>query len=296
MEPLAFMMLVGLAAAPIRTADAPAAALSRYPAGSVPDSPAVHAAIDAVATREDGTHLALLHSLVRHEHGAVRAHAIAAVERVSTRALSTLRASSAAAAPDDATVQVRAAALRRLGLDASTGELSVVAYASAVTADLRFGPDPLGSLSPDAATTMVEQAETLELQGRAIEALPWLIDVVFSGHARARHGLLARGIDVDRLTLGLSSPLAEEGGLPVVHVPPPVQTADPAALRVLLHRAGNGPPVRQLAAIDNLGLLLEVGTLDDPWQARAREALARATTDQRAIVRLTAQDALSAAR
>ena len=71
-------LTVGMASAQA-TPDA-AQLLSRYPAGTVPDAPAVHAALDAVATGGDRGALALLQSLRRHESGSVRSHAEEAEE------------------------------------------------------------------------------------------------------------------------------------------------------------------------------------------------------------------------
>ena len=279
------------AASPPGGAPDAATLLSRFPAGAVPDSPPVHAAIDALAARDDGDALALLASLRRLESGAVRDHALEAEDLVAGRALAVLRAEAAHKAPSERDVRTWMQAHQPAGVP--TTELRVVGYAALVTRGIDWSDRAIGALPPDATSELVARAEALELDGRDGAALPLLVDAAVSGDARATHALMARGVDMDRLVLGLSSEHAAASGLPSLHLAPVVQTDDPRAVRVLLSRAESGGALPRLAAIENLGVLLRDGHLDATLQARARDTLARATVDGRPAIRRTAQSALA---
>lgn len=291
----AIFVAIGLSAVTAQAEPALDAAqlLSRYPAGAVPDATPVHAAIDQLASRDDGESLALLASLSRHESGAVRQHAIDASELVAARALSLMRAEAADAVPGERDVRTRMQELAKGAPSVPASELRVVAYVSLVTDEVTWTHTSIGGLTPEESSAAVDRAEALELQDRPGAALPLLVDAAMSGDARAQHGLMARGIDTDRLALGLSSEFAATRGLPPLHVAPVVQTSDPAAVILLLSRAEHGEAIPRLAAIENLGVLLRGGNLDDAWQQRARDTLVRASADLRPVVRVTAESALS---
>jgi len=267
--------------------------LSRFPAGAVPDAPPVHAAIDLLAAHDDGESLALLSSLRRHEAGAVADHARDAEAVVAARALSSMRTTAAHSAPTDRDVRTWVGAHQHDAAGIPASELRVVAYAALVTHNAHWSTDAIGSLTPDESARVVAEAEQLELDDRPGAALPLLVDAAMSGDARATHALMARGVDVDRLALGLSSEFATTRGLPRLHQAPVVQTSDPAAVTVLLTRAESGGALPRLAAIENLGVLLRTGNLDAAWQKRARDTLVRASTDLRPVVRRTAENALA---
>lgn len=291
----AVIAAIGLATATASAADAPSAAqlLSRYPAGAIPDTPSVHSAIDSLAARDDGEALSLLDSLRRHEAGRVSEHAAEAAGLVSSRALAQLRSHAAVQAPTERQIRARVASYPPRASTVPTSELRVVAYADLVTRNVQWPDQTLGGLTPHESAAMVDRAEALELDDRSAAALPLLVDAAMSGDARATHGLMARGIDPDRLALGLSSPFATTRDLPALHLAPVVQTSDPAAVTVLLSRAEHGTSIPRLAAIENLGVLLRAGSLDATWQERARDTLVRASTDLRPVVRRTAENALA---
>jgi len=267
--------------------------LCRYPSGALPNAAQVHRAIDQLAASDQGESLPLLQSLVRHESGAVQAHARDAVEIISGRALSDVRLAASAHAPSEDEVDLRIAqyVLDRPGIP--TSELGVVAYAELVTAQAIWTTDALGSLTPEKSVSTVDRAEQMELEDHLETAIPLLVDAAMSGDARATHGLMARGIDVDRLALGLSSEFARSRGLPDLHVAPVVQSSDPASVTVLLSRAEHGRSLPRLAAIENLGVLLRAGNLEPVWQRRAHDTLVRASTDIAPVVRRTAESALA---
>jgi hypothetical protein len=267
--------------------------LSRFPAGAVPDTAPVHQAISELAARDDGESLSLLQSLGRHESGAVRDHATEAEALVANRLLHELRVGAAAHAPSERDLRAWVGTEATQQPEVPASELRVVGYAALVTHGTHWDQESIGSLTPDESTVTVARAEALELEGRTSEALPLLVDAAMSGDARATHALIARGVDVDRLALGLSSEFAAPSGLPRLHLAPVLETTDPTAVKVLLSRAESGGSLPRLAAIENLGVLLRMGHLDDALQKRARATLDRARTDLRPVVRTTAESALA---
>jgi hypothetical protein len=267
--------------------------LSRFPAGAVPDAPVVHAALDALSARGDSEALTLLQSLKRHEQGPVQAHADDAEAIVAQRVLHDIRAADAGVVPDAQQIDRWVSSQRRSPGAAPVGELRVVAYVAVLTQRTVWHSASLGSLTPQESGSMVRRAERLELQGRFHEALPLLIDASMSGSPGATRALADRGVDMNRLSLGLSSEYASARGLPPLHQLPVVQATDPEAVTVLLARVEGGGALPQLAAIESLGVLLRQGRLDATLQKRAQVALNRARSDLRPNVRRTAESALS---
>jgi hypothetical protein len=136
-------------------------------------------------------------------------------------------------------------------------------------------------------------AEALELTGRVESAIPLYVDAALSGDARAVHALMARGVNIHRLALGLSSEHGAKAGLPRLDTAPVVRSADPSTISVLIGRAESTASLPRLAALENLGVLLRAGELDAEQVKRVRRALMVAARDTRPAIRHTAQSALA---
>ena len=190
--------------------------LSRFPAGRIPDTPAVHRALDALARTDDRDDLALLQSLRRHEHGAVQRHAEQAEADAATRVLHGLRLRDTPSTPDEAALERWVASERRAHLDTPESALRVVAYAAVLTENTIWHEPSIGGLAPVASAEMVRRAEAIELDGHFDAALPLFIDAFMSGNARATRALRDRGVDTDRLSRALASDYAQELGIPHV--------------------------------------------------------------------------------
>jgi len=271
----------------------PAALLSRYPAGAVPDTDDVHTAIDALASNDHGDALGVLRSLRTHEAGAVKAHAEEAEALVASRALADMRGDAARQAPSERDLRSWLGRHPELGADVAPTEKRVIAYAALATKGAAWSGDSVGALTPEQSATAVEKAEALELAGRMGSALPLYVDAALSGEARAVHALMARGVDMERLALGLSSQHGAQAGLPRLESVPVVHSADPSTVSVLIGRAEGEASLPRLAALENLGLLLRAGDLDADQVRRARRALMLAARDTRPAIRHTAQSALA---
>ncbi len=271
----------------------PAAWLSRFPAGGVPDTEDVHAAIDALGATGDEGSMGLLQSLRAYEATEVRDHAADAHARVARRTLRDLRSMAARQAPTERDLRAWILGHPTLGSEVASSEKRVVAYAAMVTREADWTTDSVGALTPEQSSQAVDQGEGLELSGRIGSALPLYVDAALSGDARAVHALMARGVDMQRLALGLSSAHGEQVGLPQLNSAPVVQVADPATVSVLITRAQSDSSLPRLAALENLGLLLRSGELNADQVRRARRALMVAARDTRPAVRRTAQSALA---
>lgn len=200
--------------------EAPEAAqiLSRFPVGRIPDTPAVHQALDVLAHTDNRDALSLLQSLQRHEHGAVQQHAEQAEADVATRVLHGLRTADAPRTPDEAALERWVASERQIHDTTPESALRVVAYAAVLTENTVWHKPSIGGLAPVASAEMVRRAEAIELDGHFDAALPLFIDAFMSGNARATRALSDRGVDTDRLSRALASEYAPEMGIP--HVSP----------------------------------------------------------------------------
>ncbi|MBO83952.1 MAG: hypothetical protein CL927_01220 [Deltaproteobacteria bacterium] len=267
--------------------------LSRFAAGRMPDTSAIHHALDALSQANDNDSLVLLQSIRRHEHGSVQAHALEAETRVAQSLLHALRETHLQPMPGEREVSRWVATARRAHDAAPASELRVVAYVVMLTEGSAWHSESLGGLTPEASAAMVRQAEAFELDGHFQEALPLLIDAFMSGDALATAALQDRGVDTNRLALGLSSPYAGSRGIPRLHQLPVVETTDAEAVTVLLSRAADGTALPRLAAIENLGVLLRSGQLNECMRKQAQTTLNRAVADGRPSVRRTAESALS---
>jgi len=271
----------------------PAALLSRYPAGAVPDTDDVHAAIGALGATGDDDVLSLLQSLRTHEGKAVRDHATEAQALVANRALTQLRVSAAREAPTERDLRAWIVGHPELGSKVALSEKRVVAYAAVVTEGAAWTEDSVGALTPEQSALAVEHGEALELSGRLESAMPLYVDAALSGDARAVHALMARGVDVQRLALGLSSAHGVQAGLPQLNSAPVVRSADSTTVSVLITRAQSDSSLPRLAALEILGMLMRDGELDADQVRRARRALVMAARDARPAIRHTAQSALA---
>ena len=295
MEMTAILFGLGLLAASAQAESSltPAALLSRYPAGAVPDTDDVHLAIDALVKSGGHDNLSLLQSLQSHEEGVVKAHAEDASAQLAGRVLAEIRHEAARLAPSDREVRVWLGRHPELGGEVAMTEKRVIAYAALATQGVAWRDRHVGALTPEESALVSSHAEELELAGRVQSALPLYIDAALSGDARAVHALMARGIDMQRLALGLSSEHGARAGLPTLNTAPVVRNADPSTVSVLIGRAESNASLPRLAALENLGVLLRAGDLNAEQVKRVRRALTLAARDTRPAIRHTAQSALA---
>lgn len=272
---------------------APATLLSRYPAGKVPDIAAVHEALDTIEESGDADDLALLQTLSDEEAGPVQEHAARSLDAVGERVRTELRAQASKSVPTPRQLDAVIAKTPQLE-GVPRAERSVLAYAMVHLGQRTESAGSVGGLTPQEANEHIKIAEVMELDGRGDEAVRHLLDAALSGSTIAAAALRERGIDVERLGLALSSPLATSLGLPALAASPVVTSGDPTSVSVLIDRAERAPTMPRLAALDNLGQLIVAGRLAPDQAARARRALARAAQDPRQVVAYTARSALAA--
>ena len=279
-------------------AEQAAATLSRFPAGRVPATEPVLAAIAALGASGSRDHLALLSSLAAREVPEVQQAAERAIGTLNQRTIDTTRKIfSANNIPSDSAVDhwVRThetELARPNGSKLGREESRTVAYAAIVLDGIKTAQVP--SADDDEA-----EARARELQTDAIPALVHHARSAADGEQDSLDAIRAFGVDPERLLLGMSaSPKSEL----VARVEPTavevlVREGSERTMTVLMERAASGDTAEKVVAIDALGRMLQkddvssstchmaVGQLETASHSRENEA-----------VRDTAKTALAEAR
>jgi HEAT repeat protein len=275
-----------------------AATLSRFPAGHVPATEPVLAAIAALGTAGSRDHLALLSSLEQREAPEVQEAAASAIAELNQRTVDTTRrAFSASKIPSDNAVDkwVRAhesQLARPNGSKLGRTESRMVAYAAIVLDGIKTAQVPAAD---------DDQAEALarELDTDAVPALVHHARSAADGGQESLDAIRAFGVDPERLLLGMSaSPKSEI----VARVEPTavevlVRQGSERTIAVLMERATSGDTAEKVVAIDALGRMIQ--KVDVP-SATCHMAVGRLETASRSredeAVRDTAMTALAETR
>jgi hypothetical protein len=279
-------------------AEKAAATLSRFPAGHVPATEPVFAAIAALGASDTRDHLALLSSLEEREVPEVQQAAKQAIAELNQRTIDTTRRIfSASKIPSDSAVDhwVRtheSQLARTNGSKLGRTESRMVAYAALVLDGIKTAQVP--TADDDEA-----EARARELQTDAIPALVHHARGAADGEQGSLEAIRAFGVDPERLLLGMSaSPKSEI----VARVEPTavevlVREGSEQTIAVLMERAASADTAEKVVAIDALGRILQtadvpsstchmaVGQLESASRSRGDEA-----------VRDTARTALAEAR
>ena len=279
-------------------AERAAATLSRFPAGNVPATEPVLAAIAALGASGTRDHLALLSSLEQREAPEVQEAAGKAIAELNQRTVDTTRRIfSASKIPSDGAVDkwVRAherELARPNGSKLGRNESEMVAYAAIVLDGIKTAQVP---------TADDDEAEALahELQTDAIPALVHHARSAADGEQQSLDAIRAFGVDPERLLLGMSaSPKSEI----VARVDPKavevlVREGSEQTIAVLMERAESGDTAEKVVAIDALGRMIQKA---DVPSATCHMAVGRLETASRsrddAAVRDTAMTALADTR
>ena len=279
-------------------AEKAAATLSRFPAGHVPATEPVFAAISALGASGTRDHLALLASLEQREAPEIQQAAGLATAELNQRTVDTTRRIfSASKIPSDSAIDqwVRAHESdlsRPNGSKLGRTESRMVAYAAIVLDGIKNAQVP--TADDDEA-----EARARELQTDAIPALVHHARGAADGEEGSLDAIRAFGVDPERLLLGMSaSPKSEL----VARVEPTavevlVREGSEPTITVLMERAAGGDTAEKVVAIDALGRMLQkedvpsstchmaVGQLESASRSRGDEA-----------IRDTARTALAEAR
>ena len=255
--------------------DDAAALLSRFPAGGVPQTDAVVAAIDTLASDGTAAERPLLGQLAQDESGRV-AHA-------ASDALAALDARDQAAERVAFAILLRAQltgpdAVRALG-PLGPAEGAAVTYAHAVVGSA--GGDharTLEPVSPERARALVADAERAERELGPAASVPLYLQAAMSGDADGLLGLTALGVDTELLVLGMS---AAGGPAPALRLDP-VQLdlvavgAGDRTVEVLVERALADQPLVRMAALDGLATLVRRAGVSQASRSKARATLVAA--------------------
>jgi hypothetical protein len=279
-------------------AEQAAATLSRFPAGHVPATEPVFAAITALGASGSREHLSLLTSLAEREAPEIQQAAQIAIADLNQRTIDTTRRIfSTNNIPSDTAIDhwVRAhesELARPNGSKLGHTESRMVAYAAIVLDGIKTAQVP--TADDDQA-----EARARELQTDAIPALVHYARGAADGQQDSLDAIRAFGVDPERLLLGMSaSPKSEL----VARVEPTavevlVREGSERTMAVLMERAASGDTAEKVVAIDALGRMLQkddvpsstchmaVGQLETASHSRENEA-----------VRDTAKTALAEAR
>ena len=279
-------------------AEQAAETLSRFPAGRMPATEPVLAAIAALGASGTRDHLSLLSSLAEREAPEVQQAAEMAITELNQRTVDTTRRIfSANNIPSDTAIDhwVRAhetELARPNGSKLGHTESRMVAYAAIVLDGIKTAQVP--TADDDEA-----EARARELQTDAIPALVHHARGAADGDQGSLDAIRAFGVDPERLLLGMSaSPKSEL----VARVEPTavevlVREGSERTMTVLMERAASGDTAEKVVAIDALGRMLQkddvptstchlaVGQLESATHSRENEA-----------VRDTAKTALAEAR
>jgi hypothetical protein len=283
--------------------------LSRFPAGEVPATDEVLGAIGELAAHPENESVPLLRSLSRLEQGEVAEAARTALEATQTRLAwreqAAARESFRHRLPSGRDLGRWLGDQRRQGsvptlATVGRAEQGAVAYAALVLG----GPElsapaspPPGLQVPDdeASMALVADGLALEAEERMHEAVAAYAKAAAGGRAEAVVALERLGVDVDRLLLGMTSPV-EVAGLPQLP-PEQVQTlvrhgsADSVA--VLIERARDQQGLDRLVALDALGNLIQSEALSPVQRRTVRGVLEQAAVHPRVEVRHLARTSLA---
>ena len=283
-----------------READAEraAATLSRFPAGHVPATEQVLAAIAALGASGSREHLSLLSSLAEREAPEIQEAAGLAITELNQRTVDTTRRIFSAnniptnSAIDHWVLAHESELSRSNGSKLGREDSRMVAYAAIVLDGIKNAQVP--TADDDEA-----EARARELQTDAIPALVHYARGAADGQQDSFDAIRAFGVDPERLLLGMSaSPKSEL----VARVEPTavevlVREGSAPTIAVLMERAQSGDTAEKVVALDALGRMLQnddvptstchmaVGQLESATHSRENEA-----------VRDTAKTALAEAR
>jgi hypothetical protein len=275
----------------------PAALISRFPPGHLPDTEAVFGALQELAQHGTADDQPLLRSLVEKEEGGVQRAALEALAAIEGRERSALRSGFAHTVPGEREIEAwisgrGKAPSARLG----QAEQQMVAYAALVLSQALSEGCP-GSLEPVAQAELPQLREQAKLAERANKpslAVSLYVLAVVSGDNHARADIVEFGVDPDRLVLGMTSagtppeiPRIEAESVGVV-----VQGGEEETLAALLERARGSARIQRVMALDNLAGLLKSGTVNGEAARQANSALELSAADPQAEIRRAARRSL----
>jgi hypothetical protein len=280
--------------------------LSRFPVGEVPPTDEVLGAIGELASHSEDESVPLLQSLSRHEHGEVAEAARTALEATQTRLAwreqAAARESFRDRLPSGRDLGRWLGDQRRKGgapklATVGRAEQGAVAYAALVLGKT----DPAAPLSalqvPDSAASEALLADglALEAEERMHEAVEAYAAAAAGGRSEAVVALERLGVDVDRLLLGMTSPVQVAGlpQLPPEQVHTLVRRGSADALAVLIERARDQQGLDRLVALDALGSLIQSETLSSAQRRTVRGVLEQAARHPRVEVRHLARTSLA---
>ncbi len=266
----------------------PAALLSRFAPGQLPDAPAVHNALITLATRGDSADLPLVDRIAQEEHGDVANTARAAAEQLRAGLRQQLRTGFASGLP-----QVRRPRPSQPG-DLGPAESAALAYADRVFAD-RGIPHPLAFASlPDDGWSALARAR--EDAGDARGALAIYACAAMQGQDGAIAEIGDFGVDAEQLLLGMAANQPRTGtSLGAAHsIEMLTRTGTEPTATVLLERARGPRADLRAEAIEALGRMLRRGELSNPTAHVVRARLEEARQDPRPDVQEVARDTIVA--
>ena len=277
--------------------------LSRFGPGELPVTPPVLDAIADLADHGDGEVLPLLESLRAHERAGVSVAAEEALVAVEARDLVARRAAFVSALPRRAAVERwldgHADPLQtRSGEPLGSAERGALAYAVLVLGEAPArGPDPLELVSPDAAARLLQEAVSVEREGKFIDAVVGYAQALASGAASAAAHLDRLGVDPERLLLGMTAQAASPPAstLPAAAVEPLLASHGRLTIAVLIERSAREAPLERVVALDALDGLDERALMTPRERAAARQRMLEAARDPLPAVRMVAEPAVSRA-
>jgi hypothetical protein len=275
----------------------PAALISRFPPGHLPDTDAVFGALKELAEFGTADDAPLLRSVVEKEDGGVQRAAVQALAAIEVRERSALRDGFSRKIPGekeiDSWIAARAKApSARLG----HAEQQMVAYSALVLAEaiVQGTPEALEPVAQAALPQLREQAKAAERTNKPALAVSLYVLAMVSGDEQARGDLVEFGVDPDRLVLGMTS-AGTPPGVPRIEaesVGAVVRSGEAETLTALLERARGSARIQRVMALDNLAGLLKSGTVIGEAARQANSALELSAADPQAEIRRAARRSL----
>ena len=264
-------------------ADEAATLLSRFPAGALPNSPAVLSAIGTLGESGDPDTLPLLESLVNLEGTQVRGSALRAIDTINQRTRQANR--NAFRSPRAADVSHWLSRHLPMGLnDEALGrhEGRAVAYAALV-----FG-ESVGTFLTEWETVSAR----LEAQGRTRSALRVYAAAIVHGEFQAINALKNFDLDTESLLLGLLTALPAEhpthprlSGWLIAHGTAPT-------VRVFSDRTLRLSALERASSLDALSQMIRAGRLNSRTSSLAQRRIELSAADTHSAVSIFARTTL----
>lgn len=275
----------------------PAALISRFPPGHLPDTDAVFEALDELAELGTADDAPLLRSVVEKEDGGVQRAALQALAAIEGRERAALREGFSNKIPGDREIDAWIAA-RAKSPSARLGhaEQQMVAYSALVLGEAiaQGAPAALEPVAQSDLSQLREQASAAERTRKPALAVSLYVLAMVSGDDQARQDLVEFGVDPDRLVLGMTSAAAppEMPRIEAESVGVVVQGGQDETLAALLERARGSARIQRVMALDNLAGLLKSGTVNGEAARQANSALELSAADPQAEIRRAARRSL----